>query len=352
VGIAGSACYDNGVFELKGSGTDIWDLEDEFRFAHQTLVGDGEIYARVIDQDATNEWNKVGIMVRESLTPGSRHAFIALTSGNGVAFQNRIVTGGYSNNYSVAGFKAPYWLKLKVSGMTYTGYASPDGINWTQIGSPVNAGFGNGSPVYAGLAITSHDNFLLSTAHVDNYTLSGALPVQLVSFTANLGLDQTVSLQWIATLESNARIFVVERSADNNRFDAIDTVGAVNNGRFTITYQSTDKRPLHGLNFYRLKMVDVEGDVNYSPIVVIRVTNEKSPLVYPNPANTVVHIAKGTEPVKLVNVYDIAGKIILRVPEVSQAVIDIPVATISNGLYFVEIVTPNSVYREKLVIHK
>ena len=195
MGLAGSACYDNGVFELKGSGSDIWDTEDQFRFAHQTLIGNGEIVARVVDQDATNQWNKVGIMARESLTPGSRHAFIALTSGNGAAFQDRTITDGYSDNSNTGpGIKAPYWLKLKISGTTYTGYASPDGFNWTQIGSPVNAGFGNGIPIYAGLAITSHDNALLSTAHIDNYNLSGALPLELISFTGSLRLDHRAEL--------------------------------------------------------------------------------------------------------------------------------------------------------------
>lgn len=354
VSIAGSACYDNGVFEIKGSGTDIWDTEDEFRFAYKTLVGDGEIYARVLDQDATNEWNKVGIMARESLTAGSRHAFIALTSGNGVAFQDRTITDGYSDNANTGpGINAPYWLKLKITGTTYTGYASPDGFNWTQIGSPVNTGFGNGVPIYAGLAITSHDNAVLSTAHIDNYTLSGALPVELISFTGSLGLDQTVSLQWVTTLENNAKNFVVERSGDNIYFRDIDTVAAVNSGRFTVTYQSTDKLPLHGINYYRLRIVDADDRLSYSPIVMIRVTSTKSPLVYPNPANNTVHIVQGAELVKFVNMYDVTGKIIVRVPNAtSQTVINIPVATLSNGLYFVEIVTTNSVFREKLVIHK
>ena len=93
VSIAGSACYNNGVFELKGSGKDIWDTQDAFRFAYKTLASDGEIMARVVTMDQSNPMNKSGIMIRESLTPSSRNVFLALTSGSGVTFQNRIVNG-------------------------------------------------------------------------------------------------------------------------------------------------------------------------------------------------------------------------------------------------------------------
>ncbi|HYK47117.1 MAG TPA: T9SS type A sorting domain-containing protein, partial [Parafilimonas sp.] len=336
------------------SGTDIWDTEDEFRFAYQTLVGDGEIIAQVLDQDKTDPWNKAGIMARETLTPGSRHAFIALTSGNGVAFQNRIFTDGSSNNESTgAGIIAPYWLKLKISGNNYSGYASPDGVNWTQIGSTVNAGFGNGIPIYAGLAITSHDNSALSTAHINNYTLSGALAVELISFSGSLNLDQTVSLQWTTTLESTAKKFIVERSDDDIDFKDIDSAAAQTGGRFALTYQSIDKHPFTGMNYYRLRIVDADGKSSYSAIVAIKVANAKAPKLYPNPANNIVHIVAGTEAIKSINIFDVTGKMILRIPgSTMQTEMDIPIAVLSNGIYFVEITTMNSVFSEKLLIQK
>src|SRR5262249_29013309 len=47
VGVAGSASYANGTFTLKGSGIDIWDTADGFRFLYQPMTGNGEIRARV-----------------------------------------------------------------------------------------------------------------------------------------------------------------------------------------------------------------------------------------------------------------------------------------------------------------
>ena len=95
----------------------------------------------------------------------------------------------------------------------------------------MDVGFGNGVPVYAGLAITSHDNTILSTATVDNYTFTtGVLPVELLSFNADLNLSHKVDLAWTTTLEMNSSYFIIERSTSDYHFKAIDTVKALNNG--------------------------------------------------------------------------------------------------------------------------
>jgi hypothetical protein len=352
-GIVGSACYNSATatFELKGSGNDIGGSQDAFRFAYKTVVGDGEIVARVTDIDNINSNNKCGIMVRESLAEGSRYAFVCLTSNDGVIFQGRSATDGSSSEQSLAGIKAPYWLKLIVTGSIYTGYVSPDGFNWKQVGS-VNANCGNGLPVYAGLATTSHDDTRLATAHVDNFSTGGISELKLISFTGSLSLNQTVALEWITTLETKTNYFVVERTKDNMYFQSVDTVYAMNNGEFTQNYDATDFNPAQGMNYYRLKIVGLDGSISYSPIVAIRVTNAKAPLMFPNPANTSVNIARGTDVIKHINVYNIVGSAVIRIPDPgSQAIINIPTYSLPGGMYVIEIRTATTVYREKLIVH-
>ena len=67
---------------------------------------------------------------------------------------------------------------------------------------------------YMPFASSSHDNDDLSLAHFDNYSLGGVLPFKLISFTGQLTLDNTVALQWITTLETNTKYFVVERTTN------------------------------------------------------------------------------------------------------------------------------------------
>jgi hypothetical protein len=229
---------------------------------------------------------------------------------------------------------------------------SSDGLGWKQVGSSVNANFGNGLPLYAGLAITSHDNTMLSTAHIDNFSTGGISFLKLISFTGSLSLNQTVALNWTTTLETRTNYFIVERTKDNMYYQQIDTVYALNNGEFTQNYDATDFNPSPGMNYYRLKIVDLDGSITYSPIVAVRVTNEKAPLMFPNPANTYVNIAAGTDLIRYVNVYNILGSAVLKIPDAGiQGIIKIPTYSFANGLYVIEIRTATAVYREKLIVH-
>lgn len=355
VGIAGSACYDNSVYTLKGAGDDIWNTADAFRFAYKTDVGDLEIKARVVTMDQTNEWNKAGIMIRESLTPGSRHAFIAITSGNGAAFQYRDITDGESSNTNTgAGIKAPYWIKILKKGSVYTTYTSVNNITWVQLGNPVDLGFGaDNMPVYAGFALTSHNNGLLSTATIDNYLLTGGtLPLQLLKFTASLSLRQTVNLQWVTASEKGVKDFVIEKSADNINYKDIATVPAVNNGEYTQTYNYEDKYPVQGINYYRLRITGLDGAVNYSVIASVKLNDSKPPSLSPNPAANTLYITQGSETIKFVNLYDISGRLAYRISNTAATnIIKVPVNNLANGTYIVEMRTATTVYREKLVVH-
>lgn len=354
VDAAGSACYSDGVFELHGSGADIWDTQDGFRFAYKTFVGDGEIKARVVSMDNSNEWNKCGIMFRESFAPGSRHAFMALTSKNGIAFQARTQTDGISVNVNTGAgtIVAPYWLKLIKQGSVYTAYGSPDGNNWAQLGGNLDAGFGDGTPVYAGLALTSHANGILSAAKMDNCSIGGEQQLNLYQFTASLTLDNTVALQWITTLESNVQNFIVERSKrENAGYTPIDTLAAENGGSVTETYDAIDKTPAKGINYYRLKVISVDGSVTYSEVVAVRLTDSKAPLLFPNPVKGTLHVFQGTEPIKLMNLYDIMGRHVGSYNNSgSYNNINLPVSSYANGIYIIEIRTSESVYRQKIIV--
>src|SRR5262249_15017482 len=90
VGAAGSASHSSGVFTVRGSGADIWGNADGFQFVYQPLNGNGQIVARVTAVQNTDPWAKAGGMIRETLAAGSRHAFMALTPGNGLALHRRV----------------------------------------------------------------------------------------------------------------------------------------------------------------------------------------------------------------------------------------------------------------------
>ncbi|HTL74352.1 MAG TPA: alpha-L-fucosidase [bacterium] len=167
---AGSFNLSGGVFTIQGSGTDIWDSADAFRYGFQALNGDCSITARVLNMQNTTGWAKAGLMIRESLDPSSKYVINFMSPANGVALQQRDTTGGAASGVSNnTGLAAPYWLRLVRTGNTFTAFVSPDGLNWIQFGTTAVAMSAN---IYVGLAVCSHNNGTLCQAQFDNVTFS------------------------------------------------------------------------------------------------------------------------------------------------------------------------------------
>ncbi len=170
VAAAGDADYVDDKFVVTGSGADIWDNKDGFRFAFQTLKGDVEITAYIESLTKSDPWTKGALMIRDDLSDSSTHAIMALASDNGEAFQWRPIAGKAS--YHTPGNTTvvpPKWLKLIRIGNEFSGYTSEDGVLWDFIG---RATINMSGQVYVGMAVTAHNNGALSTAVYSNVEIN------------------------------------------------------------------------------------------------------------------------------------------------------------------------------------
>jgi hypothetical protein len=177
VAVAGNARSENGVFVIRGSGEDIWEDADAFHYAFQELDGDGEIVARVTEFENTGRDAKAGLMIRETLEPGSKHATFTFKPNNTIWFHSRLHANGLSQ---VEGHTAqrrfrmppPCWLKLVRRGDLFIAYYSKDGEQWetTETGETHVTGRATISmkrKVYIGLAVASFNNGVLNTSSFD-----------------------------------------------------------------------------------------------------------------------------------------------------------------------------------------
>jgi hypothetical protein len=154
-----------GKITMSGAGTDIWNSADEFRFACKSLTGDGTIVAKVESVDNPDAWAKAGVMIRESLDPGSRFAAVYATPGNGVRYQARTLNGGAATSDTAApptaeqlALKTPVWIKAERKGSSFNCYYSTDGVKWTSmVWNPQTINM-TAATVYLGLAVTGHDS--------------------------------------------------------------------------------------------------------------------------------------------------------------------------------------------------
>ena len=163
---------------MSASGADIWNMADEFRYAYDDLTGDATITAKVDSLVDTDPWAKAGVMIRETLEPGSKHAYVVATPGNGVSFGWRQFTADTSGSSTVGGIEVPVWVKLTRSGDTFTAQYSTDGVVWEDFadadGAPVATEITMTSNVTAGLALTSHNAGAVTTAEFSNVEIDGA----------------------------------------------------------------------------------------------------------------------------------------------------------------------------------
>lgn len=160
VGTIGRASGDTAAFSVDGAGSDVWGTADAFRFVYTTLSGDGSVTTRVTSEQYVAAWTKAGVMIRETLTPGSRQAFMLVSPGKGLAFQRRVSTNGTSSSTPGGTGTAPYSLKLTRTGNTITAAKSADGLSWTTVGSETIL---MAPTVYVGVAVSSHVASSLAT---------------------------------------------------------------------------------------------------------------------------------------------------------------------------------------------
>jgi hypothetical protein len=173
VGTAGSASYSpGGIFRVKGAGSDIGGTADSLHYAYQIMSGDGSLVARLTGM-SDQALSKVGLMMRENLTPGSRHVMVLLNFGYGTApgsvrLASRSSTGGGTTWMNgAAGMTLPRWFKLTRVGNTFTGSVSVDGQNWTTVGS---RSITMASTIYMGLGVCNRNTRVLGVATLDTVT--------------------------------------------------------------------------------------------------------------------------------------------------------------------------------------
>jgi len=163
----------NNAFTLGASGSDIWNTADQFRFVFRSLNGNGSITARVDSVVRSNAWTKAGVMIRETLDAGSKHATVVVTPDNGVSFPYRSTPGGSSVQNNTTGLKAPYWVRITRTGNVFKAEHSANGQTWTAVGTEQTIAMATG--VYVGLCLTSHDVALYSTAEFSNVATTGTV---------------------------------------------------------------------------------------------------------------------------------------------------------------------------------
>ena len=173
VGAAGSSTVLNdGTATVTGSGADIWGNADAFHWAYRPVSGNFTIDALVDSVDNVNRWVKAGLMIRATHRPGSPHAslFATPTTQKGIAFQGRETEDAASLQQSSVAAAPPTWIRLTREGDTIQAFFRKQLTDpWVNFGVITLPNLPDS--VLVGLAVSSHVDGTLATAHFSNIHL-------------------------------------------------------------------------------------------------------------------------------------------------------------------------------------
>lgn len=174
---------------------------------------------------------------------------------------------------------------------------------------------------------------------------NGTLPVTWLSFTAKASGKDAI-LNWATGSEINNKGFEVERSFNGENFETIGFVKGAGSSASVHTYSFVDASVM-GSNtgdvYYRLKQVDVDGNSEYSKVVMLGTSDEDAISVYPNPFNTEAGIFVNAQEDTQVNieVKDLMGRsIFVSDKQVVRGVQYINIENmgiLSSGMYLVQV---------------
>lgn len=174
------------------------------------------------------------------------------------------------------------------------------------------------------------------------------LPITFKSFTVERK-ENSNQLMWVSSSEQNTSHFEVEKSTDTKSWNKITTVTAAGNIETEKSYSVQDDETVYGMNYYRIKSVDMDGQFTYSSVeqVFVEQTNQIS--LYPNPVMNTLHVLLNTNADNtLIEIYSIDGQKQLS-EYANQANHAINVAHLQKGTYMIRISNNEKIYTSKFV---
>ncbi len=182
------------------------------------------------------------------------------------------------------------------------------------------------------------------------------VPVDLLQFTAQLDVQQNVRLDWEVAREQELDYYAIERSMDGRTFTEINQLTTRQNLGESARYQYLDQQAkVGGVNYYRLRMVDFNGAVEYSPIREVALNNTDRLLRFqPNPVDqtgTILWEQEGRETVRLA-LYHASGQLLWQENSERDAGSQqraLSMAEWPTGVYYLKLQSAEGEWVEKII---
>ncbi|MBK8701428.1 MAG: T9SS type A sorting domain-containing protein [Saprospiraceae bacterium] len=211
-------------------------------------------------------------------------------------------------------------------------------------------------------AFVIYDNAFNPADVVAEGVLTQVLPIKLSKFTVDKFGDKKASnLRWTSSSEINASHFEIERSSNGYDFEYLSSVNAQGNSNWDINYQYIDdklpySRTAQNIYYYRLKMVDLDGQYEYSEVRSVRFdeSDEITITYYPNPTTERIFLnmsipAYDNSIETTATIFDMSGKLIMTKKVSTNGITEIDLSDLPNAAFNVNVEHNGKVYTNRVI---
>lgn len=223
---------------------------------------------------------------------------------------------------------------------------------------PYTNGVGPSQPILIDAAGNGTYNVVIPFAAIDNagkqdptpgsvtIPFTSTLPLTLVSFTGTASGNLAL-LQWKTANEQSFKQFEAEWSSDGVNWQLISTIPARGSSGGGADYNTT--HPLAtGTNYYRLRMVDIDGRFTYSQVIRLGKDSQQELVIYPNPADKLISLNMQTAGLFTVRIVNAAGATVYT-GTANGNTFSIPVADLPRGQYTIQVTANGNTRSGKFV---
>lgn len=182
------------------------------------------------------------------------------------------------------------------------------------------------------------------------------LPIELLYFTG-VAADNHIALEWKTLTEKQNAYMAIERSKDGVSFFEIGQVAGAGNTSEPQIYYFKDWQPTSGINYYRLKQVDQDGNFEYHQVIAIEFTrksNDAGFQFYPTEVGSSLNI-RFESPLTMESVLwivDVTGRTVARmkISTGTQAqILELDMSSLPPGVYLLALQTVGSLQTARFI---
>lgn len=174
---------------------------------------------------------------------------------------------------------------------------------------------------------------------------TAVLPIELLSFTAELIPDNKIRINWQTASEINCDYFIVQRSVDGNEFNEIEKIQGAGNSTKLSSYSMVDENTTNTkIIYYRLDQVDYDGKKHSSKVIPVAFKPDElsiiSVIADNNTDQIKILVQSNCRHVLHFTLTDAVGKVIIQQNNPSGfgfTATNLSAYGLSKGIYFLEV---------------